>query len=370
MNRDRKAHVRVVALLAALVLAAAACGGDGGDDAGGNTPGTSAATPSTSPGGASNEAGPAPRPLAERTSVTIVPAVAIENFAPAYLAETFGEYEKENLDVEITNLPPNEGYLLLEQGKVHLQVGGINSGFLNLVASGGDLRWVGGVFQQSDENREGLYVRNEVFEPDGSVDPQRFSSMRMAIGAAGVTSPSVLPAYNWVVEEGGDFAAVEQLNLGGSEIMIALEQGSIDAGYVLTPFWTEIEASGCCRLVTPVPALAASTYTMSKSFIDDEPEVAEAILRALSRTAATYLQGNYYDDPEVMAALVETMGIPAESFTASPPLVFPPGLDLDVALAEQMQEIWQELGVLSYSELLPIDEVTDLAVRDRAIAGS
>lgn len=348
--------------LTAAVLLAAACGGDD-DEA------TSDASEGAAPSGAGEGTGLEPQPLDEETSVVITPAVAIEPFSPIYIADAMGEFEAENLDVSITPLAPSDGYVAVARGEAQLQVGGVNAAFLNAVNAGTELRWVANVHQTGPDSLDGLWVRNEFLNDEGEVDADTLRDMPIAIGAGGATSTSALPVARWAEEQGVEFSELQLQPIGGNDIAIALEAGSIGAGYVLSPAWITIQESGCCTLVTPLPALAGSTYTMSKDFIDNEPEVAAAIMRAIARTVDTYLQGDYHADDEVMGVMSEAFGVPVEGIRQTPPLIFDPELGLDLDVIEDLQNVWIENGVVDYDEPIPLDELVDRGPAE-AVVGS
>lgn len=358
------------ALCLALALTAVACGSgdDDSDDPGAGSGGGQAEAAGT--GGATEGPDtPAPRPLDDETPVTILPVVAAESFAPVYLADHFGEFERENLDVTIQELSSNDTFVALVRGDAQLTVGGLNAAFFNLVDGGTDVRWLANVHQQSEESGEGLWVRRDVLGEDGEMTAEELEGMQIALGTSGIVSTSALPVDEWLEENGSDISEVEVQSVGGNDIIVALEQGSTDAGYVLSPAWKTIEESGCCELVTPRPPLAASTYTMTSEFMEDDRETARAMMRALVRTVRTYLQGDYHSDPEVLAALSETLDVPEDVITATPSLVFDPDMGFDTEQVDEIQEVWLDAEVLEYSEPIPADEVVDTSVVDEVLAG-
>jgi ABC-type nitrate/sulfonate/bicarbonate transport system substrate-binding protein len=348
--------------LTAALLLVAACGGDD-DDATSDAP----ADEASSDGGEGT--GLEPQPLDEETSVVITPAVAIEPFSPIFVADAMGEFEAENLDVTITPLAPSDGYVAVARGDAQVQVGGVNAAFLNAVNAGTELRWVANVHQTGPDSLDGLWVRNEFLNDEGEVEADTIRDMSIAIGAGGATSTSALPVAKWAEEQGVEFSELQLQPLGGNDIAIALEAGSIGAGYVLSPAWITIEESGCCTLVTPLPALAGSTYTMSEDFIENEPEVAAAIMRAIARTVDTYLQGDYHADDEIMAVMSEAFGVPAEGIRQTPPLIFDSELGLDLDVIEELQDVWIENEVVEYDEPIPLDQLVDRRPAE-AVVGS
>jgi NitT/TauT family transport system substrate-binding protein len=105
-------------------------------------------------------------------------------------------------------------------------------------------------------------------------------------------------------------------------------------------------------------------YTMTRSFIEDEPDVARAMTRALLRTVRTYLQGDYHADDEVMDALADGMGTDVETLRAQPSLLFDPDMGIDGESVEALQEAWIEVDVLEYDEPVPAEELIDATVVD------
>lgn len=360
----------LVAVAVLLALVATACGSDGdsGDKASSGDGTTTTAATAADEGATSGPNTPAPQPLAEKTKVTIVPVVAIEPFAPAYLAKYFGEFEKENLDVTIKELPSNDTFVALARGDAQLQVGGLNAGFFNLVQGGTDVKWIANVHHQSAASKEGLWVRKKLLQ-DGKIDPAKLKGMKIAMGTGGISSTSALPVAKWLEQNGADLSTPELLSVGGNDIVVALEQGSVDAGYVLSPAWQTVEANGCCELVTPQPPLAASTYTMTSKFMEQDRETAKAIVRALMRTVRTYLQGDYHSDPKVVAALVDTLQVPESAIAGSPSLVFDPDMEFDSETLDEIQKIWIDADVLTFDSPMPKDKVVDTSVVDEVREG-
>jgi NitT/TauT family transport system substrate-binding protein len=371
-GRSRGAPGAGLALALVLAVGAVACGDDGGsggsgdgDDAG---PATTAARDGDAAPGSGSAEGPGtpePQPLAERRSVTISPVVAVEPFAPAYVALAMGEFEAENLDVTISELAPPDNFVLLAQGEIQMAMAGASGAFMNAVDSGVDLVWTANVHQQ-DEGQDGLWLRNDLLDDDGEVLPEEIDDgLRLALGAGGFSSTSTLPVQRWIEGEGGSLADVEGVAMGTtSDMLIAAEEGSVDGVYATTPISLEVADSGCCTLVTPQPPFAASMYTMTRSFIEDEPDVARAMTRALLRTVRTYLQGDYHADDEVMDALADGMGTDVETLRAQPSLLFDPDMGIDGESVEALQEAWIEVDVLEYDEPVPAEELIDATVVD------
>src|SRR5690606_12292607 len=95
--------------------------------------------------------------------------------------------------------------------------------------------------------------------------------------------------------------------LTGPDVLVALENGSIDGGFLADPTWADPDQRGYAKLVVPFGTFSVNGYMMGK-LRTEQPDVAKAFIRAMVRTSRTYLQGDYHNDPEVRAKLLEIMG--------------------------------------------------------------
>jgi NitT/TauT family transport system substrate-binding protein len=216
-----------------------------------------------------------------------------------------------------------------------------------------------------------MWVRDEIVGDDGEMDPCEFEGLTVSFGG---TAGFAGTASWWLSEHLADcdltVADVELSTLGGPDMLIALETGAIDAAFLFDPLWVQAEEGGYAQLVVPQPRVALGGYLFG-SLRSERPEVVEAFVRAIARTTRTYLQGDYHADPEVLAGLVETLGVPEETITGSLPLVFDPDLPMDTSPLVPMQEVWMGVGgILEYDEPIAAEELFDLTFRDAVLAGS
>src|SRR5688500_12842803 len=97
------------AAVVALALTLASCGDDGEDGDAGSDPTNTAAAGEL-------PTGTEPQPLDQVTKIRVGQAVKTEAFLPLIVADAMGEFEKENLDVEISVAPdPASTIPLLDQ---------------------------------------------------------------------------------------------------------------------------------------------------------------------------------------------------------------------------------------------------------------
>lgn len=363
------------ALLALLAIFAAACGSDNKNST--STTTTTAAGGSTDTTVADpNSKGPAPKPLAEKTKVNIVMAFNIESFAPALLADYFGEFEKENLDVTLQNVPSNEGTVMVSQNQAQLKIAGMSAAFYNAVDSGVDVVWLANVHQNSAESQEGVWMRNSFYDDKGNIIPEKLKGAKIAAGSGGIGSPSAYAINAFLEDNGASLADIESPALGGSDILAAIQGGSLDGGYVLTPQWLQLEDESVATYAGMYggfdgQGFSASAYEMSQKFIKDKPDVAAAMMRAIARTVATYLQGDYHADPKVLAALAEVTSSPADSIASAPPLVFNPNFPINGTMIEDIQEMWIQYSpdTLAFDTPIPLEKLTDRTLIEKVLAG-
>lgn len=366
-RRLRSRSVRLISLMAVLVVIAAACGGgDSGSDAK-----ASGSTSTIEPEGGTPSEGPntpAPRPLATREKVTVVSVGAIENFASPYLALAMGEFEKENIEVDIQAKPIADGTIMLAQGAADVQMNGIAPATLNQIAQGGSLRYVTSTFL-ADASEAGFYISKEYLDAKGEPDLAKLKGARVNTGrgGGGFGNPGALPLWQWFQEVGLKTTDVEVVDLPSApDVAAALVNGSIAIGIGLTPAWQQIVESDCCQLLVPNPV--SGVYVSTTQFLEDRSEVAKAFFRAILRTNRTYLSGDYKKNPEVVNALAAAFQVPPDSLTATPPLTFSDDLESKAEeLVEPFQEFYRSNDLLSYEKDFARDELIDRSIIEEVL---
>ncbi|MDQ4131284.1 MAG: hypothetical protein M3133_09925, partial [Actinomycetota bacterium] len=138
-----------------------------------DAPPTTAAVPDQAGVAAEGPGTPAPRPLAQRATLTLSQSrVPVLPFANALLAHELGEFAKENLEVRFVSESFVDSLVLIRQGRIDGAVLGFGAGVFNAVSAGADLRFVlpvGTPAPVGDAN--GFYARHALLGPDGRFDP-------------------------------------------------------------------------------------------------------------------------------------------------------------------------------------------------------
>lgn len=371
----KKPVVAIVAVAMVLMLVGAACSDDKttASTEGTSTTTTSAATSSSVAGPTSGPGSPAPQPLAERTKVTIaIPQAGIEAFLPGYLAKTIGEFEKENLDVEIQTLPIPETLILMEQGEVDISPGGYYGGLFNTISQGGKMRMIAASAGFPADSKAGLWIRKDLANADGTVDPCVLRGKTLSFGGTagvGATSTWWIADFLNKCKDPVSIKDIKVSTLGGPDLLAAMESGAVDGGFLPDPLWADPDTRGYAVQAVESYRKPLGGWAASKKFMENT-EAVDAFVRAMVRTTRTYLQGDYHKQatPEVRAAIIESLGVPAATYDAGVSSVFDPDMTLNVEPIPGVQAIWLEAGgILSYSDPLPASDIVDDSVLERVI---
>jgi NitT/TauT family transport system substrate-binding protein len=295
-------------------------------------------------------------------------------FAGPLLAQFFGEFEKENLDVQMEIVPPADGTVLLAQGEADIVMTGVNPGHLSLMNEGAPVKYVVGTLGEELPETESVYMRKEFLDAAGNpdLDKVRGSTFMVSIGGGGGFGASgALPTYRWLKANGlgpDDITAANAPSMGDASL--GLINGQFAASLILTPAITAVEESGCCVRL-PDTIAADGVFLANTDWMADEPEVVEAFFRALIRTHRTYLQGDYKTDPEVAAALAEVLGQPEEAIATLPDMRFNPNLSIETIASRlaDYEEMFRIAGVIEYDGTVTRDMAIDTSPVDAVLAG-
>ncbi len=253
--------------------------------------------------------------------MTAADAVSLEVYDTMLLADYFGEFKKENLDVSISTIPVPAAVAALQSGSLDVYTIGVSAAVLNAQAAGSDIRFVastGGVPQDSD--LQGFWIRSGLVPSSGQFDPCKMKGLTVSVGgSAGMGASDLLFLNGYLVKCQLTIKDVKISSLGGPNELIALQQGSIDAGFLADPL--------------------------------------------------TYLRGDYHANPTVMAGLAAELHQTAQVINVAPSQVFDPDLIFTTNGAMQLQQIWLSLGgVLNYSSSLSNNQIYDPSIL-RAVIG-
>jgi hypothetical protein len=113
------------------------------------------------------------------------------------------------------------------------------------------------------------------------------------------------------------------------------------------------------------PAGGAAWFITTATYLQQHADVAQAAMRALVRTARTYLATGFRDNATVMGQLSKWLGVDEATIKLSPAPVFLPNMDLSLLepIAQGVQQSWIKVGnVLNYSDPIPFSTLSDPTV--------
>lgn len=267
----------------------------------------------------------APQPLAERETIRVGVPIALELEAPLFLGQAFGEFDAENLDVEIVQDTVPNLFVAAGQGRLDVLYGGPQALALNALEQGVELRWVAGAVDIGASPagaHAGLYVSTRLAANAADFDPQSLAGTTIGVGPGGWGAPSVYPLYQTITDAGMTIDDVTLLQLTDLPSYItAIETGAADAIMAAAPLSIQLETAGTAFLVQEYTVPTAA-YFSTVDVIEDRTEAGQAFFRTMQRTIDTYLGTGYHDDAEVLGALADALGYPGEAIAGSPEYVF------------------------------------------------
>ena len=313
---------------------------------------------------------PEPQPLAERQTVTLSTAFRAEFVAPILLADALGEFDAENIDVDIQELGFSDALPLMASGDVDIAVGGTEAAFFNAVNSGIEARWALSNFSPPDAGdtsipQTGLWVRRDAFSDPDNPDLAELADMTMA-SAVGNGSTIAYPIQSALEAAGLSLSDVTVEQIPSDEMVTALENGAVQAAWLLDPYWIGISDNPDYALVaTQPPGEPIGGLYFAPGFLADEHDAALAFARAYIRTINTYLSGDYQADQDVMAALAEATGTEVEALAATPALEF--DWEIRAGTTDREQAVFIELETVDYDEPIAEDGVVDRSLYLEAV---
>jgi NitT/TauT family transport system substrate-binding protein len=308
---------------------------------------------------------PAPQPLAERKTLKVSSAFSLEFMSPILLAQSLGEFEKENIEIEMVNVGYADAVPQLAQGTLDASVGGIEIALFNAGNQDLPVRVVMGNYYPPDAGnydvpQTGLWCRRDAFStPD---DPDLLETMDMTwASSVGKGSISIYYSATEIAKQapGFDVTDVEVQQIPSADTVTALQNGAIQCGILLDPLWLQVaEDPNYVMVATQTPSEPLGQISFGKNLLEDDREAGEAFTRAILRTINTYYAGDYHSNAEVMNEIAEQTGVTVERMTQVPSLTF--DWEIREGTTERVQEFFIKVGVITqFSEPVPEDKLVD-----------
>lgn len=308
----------------------------------------------------------APRPLPQREKVIVALMSKLKQYSPLLLAKAFGEFEKENLDVEFSPHKVSDGIVLLSTGRIDVEVSQASAGFFNAVAAGVAIKQVAPIGFLGPKN--GFWV-SRAWLKDRPWSPALLKGQTIG-SPAGNKSVTALAVQMELNKAGLTLQDITWRSMSISDCVVALENGAVNIALLLDPYWLKVDQSKAV-LAFPWPSDITGGYMFGVNLLVKKRAVGEAFIRALVRTQRTYLQGDYGNNPRVVAALAKELDLSEEQVRASAgSMIFPPDMSMRKDFADMLQKTYFSTpGILNYAQPLPDEAVMDRSFLRAAGAG-
>lgn len=313
---------------------------------------------------------PAAQPLDETTEVTLAVAdLGFLIYAPQFLAETFGEFEAENLDVEIVALHSRDAIPQTVAGDIDAFLGAPDAGLFNALDQDIPLKWVMGNFFPTDAGDDsvaqtGVWANQDLLsDPD---DPDIADLEGAEIASIATGSVTFYPIAEALAEGGLTMDDVSFTEIGSADMVQALNNEAVDAAWLLDPFWTEVsDDPNFVQVASQPPGEPIGGMFFAPSLAEEEPEVGEALVRAMIRTINTYLTDEWYEDDETVEALADYTGLSADAVRGSVTSTF--DWEIREGTTDRMQDVFTDTDMIDIDAPFPEDEVVDRSFYLRAV---
>lgn len=300
------------------------------------------------------------RPLDAPATVVIglYPSITV---LPLYVAQERGYFAAERLDVQ-TPLSKSsvDSMPLLAAGRMDGFVSAPSPSFINSVHNGVQAKFVASFGNPRPGGPNSAFVAKNA----GPVtDVASLRGRRIAVGngkadAAAFMLAELLKQGNLTMDD------VQLVDVDLAESVTALENGSVDAAYVLGVTAVDLRNAGTHVVLGDMDAVLAqgtgAGIIFGSRLLDHDTRVGAAFLRAIRRGAQD-LQGDYMNDPQITAILARAMRLPAEALRKQGPVA--PVVSTDMAIGtsffERMQQYFVDAGVIPPGRAIALDQAFD-----------
>ncbi len=266
---------------------------------------------------------PAAAPLPSATTVRVAVPDRDESVAPLLVADALGEFDAENLVVEVVVMDQGDAYAAMAAGDVDVVVGGIDAPFFDSVHEGLAARLVlGGPVARFpsdlDTAQAGLWLRADLISDEDKWDNVESQTI---LAPGGLGSAALYPIDTTISQEELSPNSVDLVAASSSDAARRLQSAEVGGAWLTEPAATNVAEDGALRLVATLPGSEAIVGTVfSPRLLDAERATGLAYTPAIVRTINTWLADGYED--EASAALADALGVSADEIAAGPAPLF------------------------------------------------
>jgi NitT/TauT family transport system substrate-binding protein len=340
-------------------------------------PAAPATAPTTAPPGAPTPA-PAPTPAqkAPAAAATLVTVkygnLGIAPEAGIYIAIDRGYFREEGVEVELQKFNSGaEQTPLLATGQLHFGAGGPDPSLFNAVGRGIDLKLVNhNALVTAGDASAALVVRKDLIDAGRYRGPADLKDLKVGVNIEKTTSQLYVERF---LHKGGlTVADVSLVQIAFPDMVPALGNKAIDAGWAVEPFVTIGQVQNIARAVGPMAEVYPGAVTMvlmlSPTFARQEPEATQGFVTAHLRGQRDYYRA-FLKDEGGKEAIIQTLTryTPVKDPAVYARLGFhgvDPNGELNRVTLEEMQDYFLRIG--SQEKKLDLNTLIDSSYVDRA----
>jgi NitT/TauT family transport system substrate-binding protein len=310
---------------------------------------------------------PAAQPLPRPASVRVAVTARSESAAPLLLAEALGEFEAEDLRVEIVDMDGAAAYEALAAGEVDAVVGGIDAPFFDAVHDGLAARLVMGgtvprVPSDLDLAQAGLWLRSDLISDEEKWDNVEEQTILVPGGPGGAAT---YPITTILGQHQIGANAVDLADASPEEAASLLLGAEVGGAWVPGPFAGSLGEDPLLRLVVTAPGSESLDGTVfGPRLLRADRAVGLAYVRAVARTINTHLSDGYRD--EVLPDLATALDVDEDDLTSGGTPLF--DWEVRSGTTGRIQEALVTLGSVGYEEPTAERRLVDRTLVDEVVA--
>jgi NitT/TauT family transport system substrate-binding protein len=312
------------------------------------------------------EGAPEADPLRRATTLRVAVRERTEAMAPLLVAEALGEFEAENLDVEIVEMDLADAYAAMAAGDVDVVVGGVDAPFFDAVHDGLGARMVlGGAVAREPGDLEapqtGLWLRADLIDADGDWTNVEGTTVLVA---GGTGASALYPMDGTLGQQELNLNSVDFVPAGSAVAADRLRAALVGGAWLPEPEATAVADDEALIQVSTLPGSESVDGTVfAPRLLDEDRDVGLAYARAVIRTINTHLADGYGD--ESVTALAQALGVDAGDVTEGPAPLF--DWEMRAGTTDRIQDSLVVVGGVGYERPMGESDVVDRTVYRDAV---
>lgn len=308
-------------------------------------------------------------PLPARATVRVAIPERTDAVAPLLVAQALHEFAAENLAVQIVDMPEDEAYAAMRDGRIDAVVGGLDAVFLDqaVTAASGAKLVMGGPLARAPGDigvpQGGLWATRSSI-PD--LDDWSTLADHALATTGGEGSAALYPIETIFSQRQVPNNAVDIIAASPKEAARRLAAGQISLAWLPQPVAADVGHNDSLMLVATLPASESIAGTVfGPRLLGPDRAVGVAFVRAVVRTINTHLSDGY--DRPARAALTKAMHVSGAQLRAGSAPLF--DWEIRSGTLVRMQRVFIEVGSVTYDQPAPERGLIDRSLYEDAVAG-